>query len=93
MAENSAKVAYMARILAIVDIIVGCLLFCLGLGDRYLGKFCLGTLTCLKNRKRADVDIIEGSKVIMLIHKPALHVLHFVEANIVFKFVSHLIVP
>ena len=36
MAENSANVAKMARILAIVHIIVGTLLICFGIADRAL---------------------------------------------------------
>ena len=34
MADNSAKVANMARVLAIIHIIVGFLLICLGIADR-----------------------------------------------------------
>ena len=42
MAENSAKVANMARILAIVHIIVGFLLICFGIADRVVEYFYTG---------------------------------------------------
>ncbi|XP_078382709.1 uncharacterized protein LOC144665345 [Oculina patagonica] len=54
MADNSAKVVKMARILAIVHIIVGFLLFCLGIADRLTpaydyfgspGEICIGIWT------------------------------------------------
>ena len=42
MAENSAKVAKMARILAILHIIVGFLLICFGIADCVVGYFYTG---------------------------------------------------
>ena len=42
MAENSAKVANMARILTIVHIIVGFLLVCFGIADRVVEYFFTG---------------------------------------------------
>ncbi len=48
MADNSAKVVKMARILAILHIIVGVLLICFGIADRTVnnklwpGGFCFG---------------------------------------------------
>ena len=42
MADNSAKVAKMARVLAIVHIIVGFLLFCFGIADGVVGYFWTG---------------------------------------------------
>ena len=42
MAENSAKVANMARNLAIVHIIVGFLLICFGIADRVVECFWTG---------------------------------------------------
>ena len=42
MAENSAKVANMARNLAIVHIIVGFLLICFGIADRAVEYFWTG---------------------------------------------------
>ena len=50
MAENSAKVANMARVLAIVHIIVGFLLICFGIADRvveyfWTGDICFGIWT------------------------------------------------
>jgi len=42
MVENSAKVAKMARILAIVHIIVGVLLICFGIADRAVEYFWTG---------------------------------------------------
>ena len=42
MADNSGKVANMARILAIVHIIVGFLLICFGIADRAVEYFWTG---------------------------------------------------
>ena len=42
MADTSAKAAQMARILAIVHIIVGFLLFCFGIADLVVGYFWTG---------------------------------------------------
>ncbi|KAL9961760.1 hypothetical protein ACROYT_G030774 [Oculina patagonica] len=42
MAENSAKAASMARVLAIVHIIVGFLLLCFGIADAAVGYFVIG---------------------------------------------------
>lgn len=42
MAESSAKVAKMARILAFVHIIVGFLLICFGIADRLVEYFWTG---------------------------------------------------
>ena len=42
MADNSAKVANMARTLAIVHIIVGFLLICFGIADRAVEYFWTG---------------------------------------------------
>ncbi|KAL9961040.1 hypothetical protein ACROYT_G029920 [Oculina patagonica] len=42
MADDSPKAANMARVLAIVHIIVGFLLFCFGIADRAVGNFWMG---------------------------------------------------
>ena len=42
MADTSATAAQLARILAILHIIVGCLLFCFGIADFVVGYFWTG---------------------------------------------------